>query len=151
MLEDRLKSDIFTEIPNGLPGIETRFPLIYTGGVNFGRFGLKTLVRLLSTYPALISGLYPQKGTIKPGSDADFAVFDMNAHTSLSVKDLHGRADHSPYEDMITPGKIFMVIKGGEIAYVEGEFLETQPGKFLKRQKINDLIISKLMKDRTND
>ena len=76
----------FSKIPNGAPGIETRMSLVYDGGVRTGRISLNRFVELTSTSPAKIFGLFPRKGTIAPGSDADIVVFDPEKRMRLSVK-----------------------------------------------------------------
>src|SRR6478752_6129852 len=88
-----LGQDDFSKIPNGAPGIETRMSLVYDGGVLPGRISLNRFVELTSTSPAKIFGLFPKKGTIAPGSDADIVVFDPSKKTRLSAKTLHMRVD----------------------------------------------------------
>src|ERR1700678_3036970 len=83
--QKELGADDFSRIPNGAPGIETRMSLIYDGGVAAGRISLNRFVELTSTSPAKIFGLFPRKGTIAPGSDADIVVFDPTRKTELSV------------------------------------------------------------------
>src|SRR5262252_7872979 len=88
----------FSKIPNGAPGIETRMSLVYDGGVRTGRISLNRFVELTSTSPAKIFGLFPRKGTIAPGSDADLVVFDPQKKVRLSQKTLHMKVDYNPYE-----------------------------------------------------
>src|SRR6058998_2508550 len=88
----------FSRIPNGAPGIETRMSLVYDGGVRTGRIPLNRFVELTSTSPAKIFGLFPRKGTIAPGSDADIVVFDPEKKIRLSAKTLHMNVDYNPYE-----------------------------------------------------
>src|SRR5436189_4615254 len=84
----------FSKIPNGAPGIETRMSLVYDGGVRTGKISLNRFVELTSTSPARIFGLFPRKGTVAPGSDADLVVFDPNKKQKLSAKTLHLKVDY---------------------------------------------------------
>ena len=96
--QKRLGQGDFSKIPNGAPGIETRMSLVYDGGVRAGRISLNRFVELTSTSPAKIFGLFPRKGTIAPGSDADIVVFDPNRTITLSANTLHMNVDYNPYE-----------------------------------------------------
>src|ERR671938_799411 len=96
--QKELGKDDFSKIPNGAPGIETRMSLVYDGGVRSGRLSLNRFVELTSTSPAKIFGLFPRKGTIAPGSDADIVVFDPEKRVRLSVSTLHMKVDYNPYE-----------------------------------------------------
>src|SRR2546430_12502812 len=96
--QKELGKNDFSKIPNGAPGIETRMSLVYDGGVRPGRISLNRFVELTSTSPAKIFGLFPRKGTIAPGSDADIVVFDPEKKALLSAKTLHMRADLNPDE-----------------------------------------------------
>ncbi|MGH9399500.1 MAG: dihydropyrimidinase, partial [Thermoanaerobaculia bacterium] len=96
--QKELGKNDFSKIPNGAPGIETRMTLVYDGGVCRGRIGLNRFVELTSTAPAKIFGLFPRKGTIAPGSDADIVIFDPNKKHVLSAKTLHMKVDYNPYE-----------------------------------------------------
>ena len=87
--ESELGENDFSKIPNGAPGVETRMSLVYDGGVRPGRISLNRFVELTSTSPAKIFGLFPRKGTIAPGSDADIVVFDPNRTITLAAKTLH--------------------------------------------------------------
>src|SRR5688500_921994 len=88
----------FSKIPNGAPGIEPRMSLVYDGGVRSGRISLNRFVELTSTAPAKICGLFPRKGTIAPGSDADIVIFDPEKTITLSAATLHMKVDYNPYE-----------------------------------------------------
>ena len=137
MLDLREAPD-FTRIPGGLPGVETRFGLLYWGGVVQQRFSMSHLVRLLSTNPAVLSGLYPQKGEILPGSDADLIFFDPNGYTQISVDSLYGRSDHDPYDGLVLPGHIVGVLSRGEVVMDGGEVLaEPGRGRFIERQPLS--------------
>jgi dihydropyrimidinase len=132
------KGKDFTKIPNGLPGVETRFSLIQAGGIAGKRFGFTKLVRLLSSNPARICGLYPRKGAINAGSDADLVIFDPEVFTSLGVDDLKGNCDYSPYEGMFVNGGIIAVMSRGEFVY-DGSKLRAKSGRgqFIKRDPIS--------------
>ena len=96
--QKELGRDDFSKIPNGAPGIETRMSLVHDGGVRAGKISWNRFVELTSTSPAKIFGLFPRKGTIAPGSDADLVVFDPNRKQTLSAKTLHMKVDYNPYE-----------------------------------------------------
>ena len=124
----------FSKIPNGAPGIETRMSLVYDGGVRTGRLSLNRFVELTSTSPAKIFGLFPRKGTIAPGSDADIVVFDPNRTQRLSAKTLHMKVDYNPYEGREVTGVTDTVVSRGRVI-VDGERFTGRAGggAFLKR------------------
>ncbi len=105
----------FHRTPNGLPGVETLFPLLYTYGVAEGRISLQRLVQLLARTPAEIFGLYPRKGTIQVGSDADLVIWNPNADYQITADNLHGNADWSPYEGMTIRGKLEYTLLRGQV------------------------------------
>jgi dihydropyrimidinase len=124
----------FSKIPNGAPGIETRMSLVYDGGVRPGRISLNRFVELTSTSPAKIFGLFPRKGTIAPGSDADIVVFDPNRTITLSVKTLHMNVDYNPYEGRQVTGAADTVLSRGRLVIQDGTFVGRKgAGSFLKR------------------
>jgi dihydropyrimidinase len=125
----------FSKIPNGAPGIETRMSLVYDGGVRPGRISLNRFVELTSTSPAKIFGLFPRKGTIAPGSDADIVVFDPEKKIRLSVNTLHMRVDYNPYEGREVTGVAETVISRGRILIEDGTFVgRAGAGSFLQRK-----------------
>ena len=129
-----LGQDDFSKIPNGAPGIETRMSLVYDGGVIPGRISLNRFVELTSTSPAKIFGLFPRKGTIAPGSDADIVVFDPSRKTTLSAKTLHMNVDYNPYEGREVTGAVDTVISRGRVVIDAGVFTGSAgAGSFLKR------------------
>jgi len=130
----QLGRDDFSKIPNGAPGIETRMSLTYDGGVAAGRITLNRWVELTSTAPAKLFGMFPRKGTIAPGSDADIVVFDPERELVLGVKTLHMNVDYNPYEGRRVKGVADTVIARGEVIVEQGEF-RGQPGRgqYLKR------------------
>jgi dihydropyrimidinase len=124
----------FSKIPNGAPGVETRMSLVYDGGVRPGRISLNRFVELTSTSPARIFGLFPRKGTIAPGSDADIVVFDPNRTITLSAKTLHMRVDYNPYEGRQVTGATDTVLSRGTLVIEDGTFVgKAGAGTFLKR------------------
>ncbi len=129
-----LGSDDFSKIPNGAPGIETRMSLVYDGGVRAGRISLNRWVELTSTSPARIFGLFPRKGTIAPGSDADIVIFNPAGKTTLSVHTLHMNVDYNPYEGREVFGVSETVISRGRVIVEDGTFTgRPGAGEFIKR------------------
>jgi dihydropyrimidinase len=134
MKEKRLGEHDFSKIPNGAPGVETRMSLVYDGGVREGRISLNRFVELTSTSPAKIFGLFPRKGTIAPGSDADIVVFDPNRTITLSARTLHMRVDYNPYEGRQVTGAADTVLSRGRLVIENGAFVgRAGSGSFLKR------------------
>ena len=132
--QKELGRDDFTKIPNGGPGIEHRMSLIYSGGVAQGRFSVNRFVELVSTTPAKLFGLYPRKGTIAVGSDADLVIFDPNRKHTISAKTHHMRVDYSMFEGIQVTGMPEAVLSRGRVI-VEGDKFTGRPGagEFLKR------------------
>ncbi|MCP3920936.1 MAG: dihydropyrimidinase [bacterium] len=129
-----LGKDDFSKIPNGAPGIETRMSLTYDGGVRTGNISLNRWVELTSTSPAKLFGMFPKKGTIAPGSDADIVIFDENAETTLSAASLHMNVDYTPYEGRRVRGVTETVLSRGEVIVENGSF-QGRPGRgeFIRR------------------
>jgi dihydropyrimidinase len=124
----------FSKIPNGAPGIETRMSLVYDGGVRTGRISLSRWVELTSTSPAKIFGMFPRKGTIAPGTDADIVVFDPARKQTLGVKTLHMKVDYNPYEGREVYGVSETVISRGRVIVENGKFTgRAGGGAFIKR------------------
>jgi dihydropyrimidinase len=132
--QKELGKDDFTKIPNGGPGIEHRLSLVYTGGVHGGRFSPNRFVQLVSTAPAKLFGLYPRKGAIAVGSDADIVVFDPNQEEVISAATHHMRVDYSMFEGIRVKGVPKWVLSGGQVI-VEGKRFTGRAGagRFLKR------------------
>jgi len=131
--------DDFTRIPNGAPGIETRLPLLYHFGVNQGRLSLNKFVELVATAPARLFGLWPRKGTIAIGSDADLVIFDPHKERTLTRENLHMNVDYSPYEHITVQGYPVMTIARGKVIVKEGEFVgHVGRGKFLERKPFSE-------------
>ena len=124
----------FTKIPNGGPGVEHRMSLIYSGGVAAGRFSVNRFVELVSTTPAKLFGLYPRKGTIAVGSDADLVIFDPNRKHTISAKTHHMRVDYSMFEGIQVSGMPSTVFSRGRVVVDEDKFLgRAGAGEFVKR------------------
>jgi dihydropyrimidinase len=129
-----LGKDDFTKIPNGGPGIENRLQLLYHHGVNLGRLSLNRFVELVATTPAKLFGLYPRKGTLAPGSDADIVVWDPNANHTITAKTHHMRVDYSMFEGFTVKGNAKLVMSRGEVLVESGSYLgRPGRGQFLKR------------------
>ena len=132
-LKELGRSD-FSKIPNGAPGIETRMSLVYDGGVREGRISLNRFVELTSTSPAKIFGLFPRKGTIAPGADADIVVFDPARTITLSARTLHMNVDYNPYEGRQVTGAADTVLSRGRPVIAGGRFVgRAGSGSFVKR------------------
>jgi dihydropyrimidinase len=132
--QKELGRDDFSKIPNGAPGIETRLTLVHDGGVRPGRITMNRFVELCSTTPAKMFGLFPRKGTIAVGSDADIVVFDPTKKVRLSVKTLHMKVDYNPYEGRTVQGAPSTVICNGQVVIDGNAFVGTKgAGRFLRR------------------
>jgi dihydropyrimidinase len=132
--QKELGRDDFTKIPNGGPGVEHRMSLIYSGGVAAGRFSANRFVELVSTTPAKLFGLYPRKGTIAVGSDADLVIFDPSRKHTISAKTHHMRVDYSMFEGIQVTGMPVVVLSRGRVVVEGDKFLGAAgQGHFLKR------------------
>jgi len=134
-----LGKDDFSKIPNGGPGIENRLQMIHHFGVRKGRISLNRMVELLATNPAKLFGLYPRKGTLAVGSDADVVVFDPERTVTISAKTHHSRVDYNLFEGTEVQGSPDVVLLRGNVL-VEGDTLVAKPGigQFVKRAKFGD-------------
>jgi len=136
MQEQKRWQGSFSKIPYGLPGVETLLPLLYSEGVVKGRIPLTALPQLLSEGPARINGLYPRKGTLSIGSDADLVIFDPNKEWIISAGSLHMSTDFSPYEGWLIRGAVLTTISRGRVVYDAGEFKgEAGWGEFIPSVK----------------
>ena len=127
--------DDFTKIPNGIPSLEDRINLYYTCGVRRGRLDLHRLVDTASTQAAKLFGLFPRKGAIQPGSDADLVVYDPAYKGTLSVKNQLMNVDYNPFEGMAIEGRPSVVTVRGQVAARDGKFVgKAGRGKFLQRE-----------------
>jgi dihydropyrimidinase len=131
--QKELGRDDFSKIPNGIPGVEHRVDLIHTG-VTSGKIPLSRWVEITSTAPARLFGMYPRKGTIAPGSDADVVIYDPGASSTLSVSTHHMNVDYSAYEGMRVQGRVETVFSRGERIIDRGQFLgRAGHGRFVPR------------------
>lgn len=132
--QKELGREDFRLIPGGAAGVENRLALLFTHGVEGGKIDLHRFVELVSTNPARIFGLYPRKGTLQVGADADLVLWDPSATSTLSAKTHHHRCDRSIYEGFEVKGAPMTVIANGEIRYHDGDLrVERGTGRFLKR------------------
>src|SRR4051794_25212107 len=132
--QKELGRDDFSKIPNGGPGVEHRMSLVYNGGVAEGRISLNRFVEITSTSAAKIFGLFPKKGTIAVGSDADIVIFDPNEEMTISAKTHHMNVDYSCYEGWKVKGVTKTVLSRGEVVIEEGAYVgRAGKGQFLKR------------------
>ena len=131
--------DDFRQIPNGGPGLENRLQLIHHFGVREGRISLNRMVELLCTNPAKLFGLYPKKGTLAVGSDADVVVFDPEKRVTISAETHHSRSDYNLYEGTEVQGSPAVVLLRGNVI-VENDTLLAKPGsgQFIKRARPNE-------------
>ena len=129
----------FTQIPNGIPGIEERVNLMYTHGVKTGLLDIHRFVDALSTRVAKIFGLFPRKGTIAPGSDADLVIFDPDYRGKLSASTQHTNNDYNGFEGYAIEGRPHVVTVRGKVQVRDGIFVgEAGRGRFLAREPIGD-------------
>ncbi|MGD2043544.1 MAG: dihydropyrimidinase [Acidimicrobiia bacterium] len=112
----------FSKIPNGMPGVENRMELIYSGGVEDGRISLHRFVEITATTPAKMFGLYPKKGTIAVGSDADMVIFDPDGVHVISADTHHMDVDYSAYEGWEMTGKVETVLSKGKVIIADGAY-----------------------------
>ena len=118
----------FRCIPYGVPGLETEMRVVYSDGVAGGRIGLQTFVAAFATNPARIFGLYPRKGTIAVGSDADLVLFDPARTQSIDERRLHSRAGYDPFHGRRITGVPVLTLSRGEVIARDGELL-SRPGR----------------------
>lgn len=142
MWEQKLMGkDDFSKIPNGHPAIENRMELLFSEGVSKGKITLNKFVEVASTNAAKIFGMFPRKGTIAVGSDADIILIDPNEKHTISAKTHHMNVDYSGYEGWELTGKIKTVLLRGEVAIDNNECnVKKGYGKFIKRNKVKQII-----------
>ncbi len=142
MWEQKLMGkDDFSKIPNGHPAIENRMELLFSEGVNKGKISLNKYVEVASTNAAKIFGMFPKKGTIAVGSDADIVLFDANEKHILSASKHHMNVDYSGYEGWELTGKVKTVLLRGKVA-IENNACKVEKGygKFIKRNKVSQIV-----------
>lgn len=130
-----LGKDDFTKIPGGLPGVETRGTLLYTYGVCTGKITREQMCRLLSETPAKLYGLYPRKGVIREGSDADIVILDPETQTTISAATHAYNTDNNPYEGFLLRGTIQSVFLRGQLAVHNSRLTAPYLGTYLHRGK----------------
>jgi len=121
-VEQKTWKGSFLDLPYGLPGVETLLPLMYSEGVINGRLELTDLPRLLCEGPAKVNGIYPRKGSLSIGSDADIVIFDPKKEWTIHAEGLHMNVDFSPYEGHEVRGAVDTTISRGKIVYTDGQF-----------------------------
>lgn len=128
----------FSKCPNGAPGIETRVPLLFSEGVMKKRINLTEFVNIISTNPAKIMGLYPQKGDIRIGSDADIVIIDPDKRVVINSNMLHENVDYTCYEGFAVQGYPILTLSRGEVICRNGQFIGRKGrGNFIRRNKVN--------------
>jgi dihydropyrimidinase len=134
-----LGKDDFSKIPNGGPGLENRLQMIHEFGVRGGRLSLNRMVELLATNPAKLFGLYPRKGTVAVGSDADLVVFDPEKQVTISASTHHSKTDYNLYEGTQVTGSPEVVLLRGHVL-VENDELVASPGigQYVKRARFGE-------------
>jgi dihydropyrimidinase len=135
--------DDFSKIPNGGPGIENRLQMMYTFGVGEGRISLNRMVELLATNPAKLFGLYPRKGTIAVGSDADIVVFDPDKKVTIQAATQKSKTDYNLFEGTEVTGSPEVVLVRGTVV-VEGDELKVEPGfgQYVARARFGEELAS---------
>jgi dihydropyrimidinase len=125
----------FTKIPGGLPGVEARGELVYSFGVTTRKISLATMCKVLSENPAKLYGMFPRKGIIAPGADADIVVYDPQADHILRAEDMVSRAGYTPYEGFVTHGSVSQVWLRGKLMVENGHVIGEQEGQYIVRGK----------------
>ena len=127
--------DRFDKVPNGIPGVEPRLNLLYSEGVVKGRLSLPRFVEVMASTPARLFGLWPQKGSLTPGADADVVLFDPRAKWTMNQETLHMATDYTAYDDIEITGKIVKVFSRGELI-IDGDtcLAEKGRGRYLHRK-----------------
>ena len=130
----KLGQTSFATIPHGAPGVEARIPVVFSEGVSKGRISLEKFVEIVSANPAKIAGIYPQKGAIAIGSDADITIIDPEMEVTLSQKQMHSNCDFSPYDGVKVKGYPVSAISRGKFVIKDSTFVgERGHGKLMHR------------------
>jgi len=134
MKQKAVGKDDFTKIPNGMPGTETRGPLLYTYGAGAGKITLEQMCRLLAENPAKLYGIYPQKGCLSPGSDGDIVILDPHKEGMITAKSQESKADYVPFEGWKLTGCIDKVFLRGNLVVNNGSIVMERQGVYTPRQ-----------------
>jgi dihydropyrimidinase len=135
--QKRMGENDFSKIPNGHPAIEHRMELLYSEGVHKGRISMNKMVEVACANPAKMFGMFPRKGTIAVGSDADIVLIDPEVRHTLSARTHHMHTDYSAYEGREVQGKVSTVLLRGQVAIDNGAcFVEKGYGQFIRRSKV---------------
>ncbi len=134
----KMKSEDLWSARPGIPGIGLLLPVLLSEGVNKGKITIEDVSRVASSQPSKLFGLYPRKGAIEEGSDADLIIVDLGKKVKVTHSLLHGISDYSPYEGCILKGWPVITIVRGRVVFREGQLVDTpRGGKFLKREKVD--------------
>ncbi|WP_127956444.1 dihydropyrimidinase [Serratia microhaemolytica] len=137
-----MAKDDFSRCPNGLPGVENRLLLLFSEGVMSGRITPSRFVDLTSTKPARLFGLWPQKGSLQLGADADLVLIDPYRTTTIRHEHLHDNSDYSPYEGFVCQGALAMTLSRGNLVAKDGKFVgQAGQGRFVPRQPFNQALL----------
>jgi len=132
--EKQLGRDDFTKAPGGAPGVEARMTILFSEGVSRGRFDLEQFAQMTATNPAKLFGMYPKKGVLRPGSDADVVIFDPNQADVITWDKLHENVDYTPYEGLEVKGVPVLTISRGKVVARDGMFVgKAGDGQFVRR------------------
>ncbi len=134
-LQKRAGQYDFRLIPNGMPGVETRSILMYTYGVKKKRITVGRMCELLCENPSKLYGMFPKKGIIKAGSDADIVVFDPHSHGVITKENQHSSCGYTPYEGVKVSGEVERVYLRGELVFSDGEIIKENTGRYVSRGK----------------
>ena len=134
LAQKEMGKDDFTKIPGGMAGVETRPVLIYTYGVLTGKLTIEQMCRLLSENPAKLYGMYPQKGCIAPGSDADIVVWEPDEAWTLTKDNQVANVDYQAYEGFEVKGKAEKVYLYGELVLEDGRVVKEFEGRYVRRK-----------------
>jgi dihydropyrimidinase len=134
------------DAPQGIPGVETEFPVLYSRLVATGAIPLERLVRLMSVNPARVYGLFPEKGSLQVGTDADVVIYDPAGNSTLSDQTLHGAEGcYTPYAGQKIRGRVALTMVRGRILYQDGEFQDQPPeGRFVKGRPFDPRVLADL-------
>ena len=136
--QKELRAHDVRAMPNGLPGVETRLPVVWDAYVASGRISPERFVAVMAANPARLNGLYPRKGAIAPGADADLVLFDPAATRVVRTGELHMETDYTPYEGRQVTGWPRTVLARGRVVVRDGELTDPGPvGRFLPADRID--------------